>query len=280
MRTLARFVYALFAVVLLNGSAIASLPRHPGVTSVKKPYAANEGKSDSVASRAYQWAKKSLGMDKSKPPMSSFVQEPGNIAFDIDKAKVVDGLQNSQGNKDFMKVREEDYSEPEYKVNWDETLQQSEEKWPYDDLLHLTPEAIASIAKSKAMNALEDRIGIRYKAILEQRKLTQDECLEDKRLSDIIRINAGHMINAGRLPDIKSLTDDPKWKKLTDEFVQKDSIVNAINSKKPNDSDFDVCKCENPDNKDFQCQKCGKMSSWLAPHRDKEFEQMLRRGIK
>ena len=44
------------------------------------------------------------------------------------------------------------------------------------------------------------------------------------------------------------------------------------------DSDFDVCKCANPDDSDFKCQKCGKMSKWLAPHRDKKFEQMLKRG--
>ena len=278
MRTLARFVLALFAVVLLSGSAFSSPTRHPGVTSVKYPYEASGGKSTSFANRVYQGAKKLLGMDKSKPPISSW----GNVAaFDMDGGgKVVDGVQNLKGYKNFMKEREKDYPEPEYKVDWNEMLPQSEEKWPYDQLNPRTPEEIVNMAKSRAMNALEDRIGIRYKAILEQRKLTQDECLEDKRLSDIIRINAGHMINAGRLPDIKSLTDDPKWKKLTDEFVQKDSIVNVIDSKKPNDSDFDVCKCANPDDRDFQCQKCGKMSSWLAPHRDKEFEQMLKKGIK
>lgn len=43
-------------------------------------------------------------------------------------------------------------------------------------------------------------------------------------------------------------------------------------------SDFDCCKCEVPDDRDFLCQKCGKMSKWLAPHKDKEFERMLNRG--
>ena len=277
MRTLARFVLALFAVVLLSGSAFSSPPRHPGVTSVKNPYAASGGKSTSFANRVYQGAKKFLGMDKSKPPTSSFGQEPGNIAFDIDNAKVVDGLQNSQGYKDFKKAREEDYLEPECKADWDNGVL-SEEKWPYDKLLQWTPEAIASTAKSRAINALEDRIGIRYKAILEQRKLTQDECLKDKRLSDIIRINAGHMINAGRLPDIKSLTDDPKWKKLTDEFAQNERIVNGIDSKKQDNSDF--CKCTVPDNRDFYCQKCGKISSWLAPREDPKFLEFLNKGAR
>jgi len=277
VRTLARFVLALFAVVLLSGSAYSRPLRHPGVTSVKNPYAASGGKSTSLASRAYQWAKKSLGMDKSKLPMSSFGQEPGDSAFDIDNAKVVDEMQNSQGYKDFKKAREENYPEPEYKFDLDKDVL-SEENWPYDKLLQLTPEAIASKAKCKAMNALEDRIGIRYKAILEKRKLTQDECLEDKRLSDIIRINAGHMINAGRLPDIKSLTDDPKWKKLTDEFAQKERVVNAIDSKKSSDSGF--CKCAVPSDRDFYCTKCGKMSSWLAPREDPEFLQSLMKRAK
>ena len=277
MRTLARFALALFAMVMVDGLAFGRPPRHPGVTSVKNPYAASGGKSTSFASRAYQWAKKSLGMDKSEPPMSSFGQEPGNIALDIDNAKVVDGLQNSQGYKDFKKAREEDYSEPECKADWDNGVL-SEEKWPYDKLLQWTPEAIASTAKSRAINALEDRIGIRYKAILEQRKLTQDECLKDKRLSDIIRINAGHMINAGRLPDIKSLTDDPKWKKLIDEFAQNERIVNGIDSKKQDNSDF--CKCTVPDNRDFYCQKCGKISSWLAPREDPKFLEFLNKGAR
>ena len=274
MRTLARFVLALSAVVLLSGLGFGSPPRHPGVASVNNPYAACGGKSTSFANRVYQGAKKFLGMDKSEPPMSSFGQEPGNIAFDIDNAKVVDGLQNSQGHKDFKKAREEDYPEPEYKFDLDKDVL-SEENWPYDQLNPRTPEEIVNMAKSRAINALEDRIGMRYKAILEQRKLTQDECLKDKRLSDIIRINAGHMINAGRLPDIKSLTDDPKWKKLTGEFVQKESIVNAINSKKQDNSDF--CKCTVPDNRDFYCQKCGKMSSWLAPREDPKFLEFLNR---
>ena len=43
------------------------------------------------------------------------------------------------------------------------------------------------------------------------------------------------------------------------------------------DSDFDCCKCADPDDSDFHCKKCGKISKWMAPHRDKEFEQMLKR---
>jgi hypothetical protein len=277
VRTLARFVLALSAVVLLGGLGFGSPPRHPGVASVNNPYAACGGKSTSFANRVYQGAKKFLGMDKSEPPMSSFGQEPGNIAFDIDNAKVVDGLQNSQGYKDFKQAREEDYPEPEYKFDLDKDVL-SEENWPYDQLNPRTPEEIVNMAKSRAMNALEDRIGMRYKAILEQRKLTQDECLKDKRLSDIIRINAGHMINAGRLPDIKSLTDDPKWKKLTDEFAKKDSIVNAIDSKKSSDSGY--CKCAVPSDRDFYCTKCGKMSSWLAPREDPEFLHSLMKRAK
>ena len=240
----------------------------------ENPYAANGGKSTSFASRAYQWAKKSLGMDKSKPPISSWGNGP---YIDMDTGKVVDEYQNSKAYKNFMKAREEDYPEPEHKIDWDKEVQY-EEKWPYDKLLHWTQEKIASTAKSRAINALEDRIGIRYKAILEQRKLTQDECLKDKRLSDIIRINAGHMINAGRLPDIKSLTDDPKWKKLTDEFAKKDSIVNAIDSKRSSDSGY--CKCAVPVDRDFFCTKCGKKSSWLAPREDPKFLEFLTKGVR
>lgn len=42
-------------------------------------------------------------------------------------------------------------------------------------------------------------------------------------------------------------------------------------------SDSDFCKCANPDDRDFHCTKCGKMSKWLAPHKDKEFEQWLKK---
>ena len=40
-------------------------------------------------------------------------------------------------------------------------------------------------------------------------------------------------------------------------------------------NDWDCCKCATPDDKDFYCQKCGKMPSWLAPREDPEFLQSL-----
>ena len=53
--------------------------------------------------------------------------------------------------------------------------------------------------------------------------------------------------------------------------------LSRLNRNNPN-GDWDCCKCENPDDCDFRCKKCGKMSKWLAPHKDKDFEQMLRSG--
>ena len=41
--------------------------------------------------------------------------------------------------------------------------------------------------------------------------------------------------------------------------------------------DWDCCKCENPDDCDFRCKKCGKMSKWLAPEPDLEFLQWLKK---
>lgn len=80
----------------------------------ENPYAASGGKSDSLASRAYQWAKKSLGMDKSKPPISNWGNGP---AFDMDReGEVVDGVKNLKGYKNYMKERDKDYPESEYKV--------------------------------------------------------------------------------------------------------------------------------------------------------------------
>ena len=125
----------------------------------ENPYAASGVKSTSFASRAYQEVMKSLGMDKSKPPMSSFGNGP---AFDINNGKVVNDSMNSKDYKDFMRAREEDYPEHEYKIDLDKDVL-SEENWPYDQLTRRTPEEIVNMAKSRAMNALEDRIGIRYK---------------------------------------------------------------------------------------------------------------------
>lgn len=69
------------------------------------PYAASGGKSNSFVSQAYQGTMKLLGMDKSKPPESSWGNGP---AFDMDNGKVVDGIQNLPGYKASEKAREED----------------------------------------------------------------------------------------------------------------------------------------------------------------------------
>lgn len=62
---------------------------------------------------------------------------------------------------------------------------------------------------------------------------------------------------------------------------KKQADMNSSNHNNNNPSgdcgDWDCCKCENPDDRDFCCTKCGKMSKWLAPHRDKEFEQWLKK---
>ena len=62
---------------------------------------------------------------------------------------------------------------------------------------------------------------------------------------------------------------------------KKQADMNSSNHNNNNPSgdcgDWDCCKCENPDDRDFRCAKCGKMSKWLAPHRDKEFEQWLKK---
>ena len=62
---------------------------------------------------------------------------------------------------------------------------------------------------------------------------------------------------------------------------KKQADMNSSNHNNNNPSgdcgDWDCCKCENPDDRDFRCTKCGKMSKWLAPHRDKEFEQWLKK---
>ena len=163
--------------------------------------------------------------------------------------------------------------------------------------------------KNFAEKALENRIFIRRVADLEGRGLTE----EDRRIDSINKYLVKYAMS--RVTDPKVITGDLKWEELANEFVrhdnivksieskkqngssskwslikkaeaaempqdgvQKDSAVNAIDSKKESDSDFDVCKCALPDDRDFYCQKCGKMSKWLAPHRDEEFEQMLKRG--
>jgi len=41
--------------------------------------------------------------------------------------------------------------------------------------------------------------------------------------------------------------------------------------------DWDCCRCENPDDRDFRCKKCGKIPKWLAPKPDEEFLQWLKK---
>ena len=52
--------------------------------------------------------------------------------------------------------------------------------------------------------------------------------------------------------------------------------LHALDRNIPSD-DWDCCKCANPEDRDFYCTKCGKISKGFAPHVDKEFEQMLKR---
>ena len=57
---------------------------------------------------------------------------------------------------------------------------------------------------------------------------------------------------------------------------KKQADMNSSNRNSPSD-DWDCCKCANPEDRDFYCTKCGKISRGFAPHVDKEFEQMLKR---
>lgn len=57
---------------------------------------------------------------------------------------------------------------------------------------------------------------------------------------------------------------------------KKQADMNSSNHNSPSD-DWDCCKCANPEDRDFYCTKCGKISRGFAPHVDKEFEQMLKR---
>lgn len=57
---------------------------------------------------------------------------------------------------------------------------------------------------------------------------------------------------------------------------KKQADMNSSNRNSPSD-DWDCCKCANPEDRDFYCTKCGKISKGFAPHVDKEFEQMLKR---
>lgn len=63
--------------------------------------------------------------------------------------------------------------------------------------------------------------------------------------------------------------------KCTTETKQSD--LHSRSCDNPN-GDWDCCKCENPNDSDFYCKKCGKLSKWLAPKPDLEFLQWLKKG--
>ena len=68
-----------------------------------------------------------------------------------------------------------------------------------------------------------------------------------------------------------------------DSFLQKKQAdMNSPNRNNPSGDldDWDCCKCANPDDRDFYCQKCGKMSSWLAPREDPKFLEFLTKGVR
>ena len=130
-----------------------------------------------------------------------------------------------------------------------------------DDLLYVNLVRCANADPMKIYTGVRARGGEAYQG----HKRRQDQGLYDVFTPEFY---------AGNLKTFqggKDSSDTPKRK--TESIKRKTNNVS-------DDSDFDVCKCAVPDDRDFQCQKCGKMSSWLAPHRDKEFEQMLKRGIK
>lgn len=57
---------------------------------------------------------------------------------------------------------------------------------------------------------------------------------------------------------------------------KKQADMNSTDSNNPS-GDWDCCKCANPDDCDFFCKRCGKMSKWLAPEPDLEFLQWLKK---
>ena len=272
MRTLARFVHALSVAVLLCGTAFGSLPRHPGVCTENDDLGytfLTEGE-----------LKKSPVVEKNGSDYQRFLLEVPSVSFSY-KGKTYDiggSSVNVVAKWDSLPdgaaaSYHRDYLKEGYQLKLDNSCR--------DWLIKRLIGDDCDVRKNVLHEVTHYLVDLKYNG--------DAESPEYRFVQEMMaHMNGGNMTEMQAAKRIAERY--PKLKKLANEFLEgnfdgkdaekKSESIKSKSNDVSDDSDFDVCKCENPDNKDFQCQKCGKMSSWLAPHRDKEFEQMLRRGIK
>lgn len=303
MRTLARFVLALFAVVLLSGSAYSSPPRHPGMTGVGENPQEGTASKQQIEAQAIQDliqnAKDNLAFEK-KWELDPLSRPKFNLisASDITKYRYTDRyleLGNTEVSNYF--ILQDDYVFRNLNGRFD--------KIPAGFIWDG-----ASISKAVAFVALE--VGnTRYNSAIAEglihdymyrnpQRYTQreaDELFYDnlKRCNnpDALKMYKGVDL-FGAESYLRHLNNQQQgyYDAFTPEFYaenlktfqgakdsslqKKQADMNSSNRNSPSD-DWDCCKCANPEDRDFYCTKCGKISKGFAPHVDKEFEQMLKR---
>ena len=287
VRTLARFFLALFAVVLLIGSALSSPPRHPGVCT----------KNDDLGYTFLTEGelKKLPVVAKNGSEFQRFLLEVPSVSFSY-KGKTYD-----VGGSSVNVV-----------AKWDSLPDGAAASYHRDYLKEGYQLKLDNVCRDWLIKKLiGDDCDVRNNVLHEVTHYLVDlkyngdaESPEYRFVQEMMaHMNGGNMTEMQAAKRIAERY--PKLKKLANEFLEREfggknagransssavgTLKNAESTptssmsgtnlhaftRNNSNSDWDCCKCATPDDKDFYCQKCGKMSSWLAPREDPEFLQSL-----
>lgn len=128
---------------------------------------------------------------------------------------------------------------------------------PEDWVGHAINDILAAVEKLPAKSSLsrEDAIKI------------LDECIRQRRAIVMNAESSTRGLFAGK-----------KSSSSMDVVLAANSASKVDSKQSTSIGDWDYCRCDNPDDSDFSCKKCGKMSAWLAPKHDLEFLQSLNKG--
>ena len=305
MRTLARFVLALFAVVLLSGSAYSSPPRHPGVNWAQQ-------NADNLMCGIDPVCRMSKALITSEERISKMMTAYKRDSNALSRPNI--GLISSSEVSGYPYVDRYLTELDDKDISHYYILR---EDYKFEDLsggsITIPAGFIwdgASIPKVRGAIALE--VGnTRYNSALGEGLIHDFMYRDPKRFSkeeadDLFYVNLVRCRNANPIAIYEAVKvaggdsyqghrkrqDQGLYDVFTPEFYaenlktfqgrkdsslqKKQADMSSSNRNIPSD-DWDCCKCANPEDRDFYCTKCGKISKGFAPHVDKEFEQMLKR---
>ena len=289
MRTLARFVLALSAVVLLSGLGFGSPPRHPGVCT----------KNDDLGYTFLTEGelKKSPVVAKNGSEFQRFLLEVPSVSFSY-KGKTYDvggSSVNVVAKWDSLPdgaaaSYHRDYLKEGYQLKLDNVCRDwlikkliGDDCDVRNNVLHEVTHYLVDLKYNGDAESPEYRFVQEMMAHMNGGNMTEMQAAKriaerypklKKLANEFLESNFGGK-NAGK---INSSSDaiTTKNTELSSTSSTSGTNLHAIDRNIPSE-DWDCCKCANPADRDFHCTKCGKISKGFAPHVDKEFEQMLKR---